>query len=50
MGFTDVAEKLGYSYESEEAYDLMDQLTEFVTFHAINASADLAKSSGAIRL
>jgi len=46
MGFTDVTEKLGYSYESEEAYDLMDQLTEFISFHAINASADLAKEHG----
>ncbi len=46
MGFTDVTEKLGYSYESEEAYDLIDQLAEFVSFHAINASADLAKELG----
>lgn len=46
MGFTDVTEKLGYSYESEEAYDLADQLTEFISFHAINASADLAKERG----
>ena len=46
MGFTDVIEKLGYSYESEEAYDLMDQLTEFVSYNAIDASADLAKNLG----
>ena len=46
MGFTDVTEKLGYGYESAEAYDLIDQLTEFVSFHAINASADLAKELG----
>ncbi|MEJ0072481.1 MAG: ribonucleoside-diphosphate reductase subunit alpha [Candidatus Saccharibacteria bacterium] len=46
MGFTDVAERLGYSYESEQAYDLIDQLAEFVSFHAINASADLAKELG----
>ena len=46
MGFTDVTEKLGFSYESEEAYDLIDQLTEFVSFHAIDASADLAKTLG----
>ena len=46
MGFTDVIEKLGYSYESEEAYDLMDQLTEFISYHAIDASADLAKERG----
>lgn len=46
MGFTDVIEKLGYSYESEEAYDLMDQLCEFVSYHAIEASADMAKELG----
>lgn len=46
MGFTDVIEKLGYSYESEEAYDIMDQLAEFISYHAIDASADLAKTRG----
>ncbi|HEU5121673.1 MAG TPA: ribonucleoside-diphosphate reductase subunit alpha [Candidatus Saccharimonadales bacterium] len=46
MGFTDVIEKLGFSYESEEAYDLIDQLTEFVSYHAIDASADMAKELG----
>ncbi len=46
MGFTDVIEKLGYSYESEEAYDLMDQLTEFISYHSIDMSADLAKKLG----
>lgn len=46
MGFTDVIEKLGHSYESEEAYDLIDQLTEFVSYHAIDESADLAQSRG----
>lgn len=46
MGFTDVTEKLGYSYESEEAYDLMDQLTEFISYNAIDESADMAKEFG----
>ncbi len=46
MGFTDVLEKLGYSYESEEAYDLIDQLVEFVSYQAIDESADLAKKFG----
>ncbi len=46
MGFTDVIEKLGHSYESEEAYDLIDQLVEFVSYHAIDASADMAKELG----
>jgi len=46
MGFTDVVEKLGFSYESEGAYDLADQLSEFISFHAIDESADLAKKYG----
>jgi len=46
MGFTDVIEKLGYSYESEEAYDLIDQLTEFISYYAIDESAELAKTRG----
>ncbi|MEO5950738.1 MAG: ribonucleoside-diphosphate reductase subunit alpha [Candidatus Saccharimonadales bacterium] len=46
MGFTDVIEKLGHSYESEESYDLMDQLTEFISFNAIDESADMAKELG----
>lgn len=47
MGFTDVIEKLGYSYESEEAYDLIDQISEFISYHAIDESAELAKKFGA---
>ena len=46
MGFTDVIEKLSYSYESEEAYDLMDQLTEFISYQAIDESADMSKTRG----
>lgn len=46
MGFTDVIEKLGHSYESEAAYDLIDQLIEFISYHAIDASADLARERG----
>lgn len=46
MGFSDVIEKLGHSYESEEAYDLIDQLTEFISYYAIDESAELAKVRG----
>ena len=46
MGFSDVIEKLSYSYESKEAYDLIDQLLEFISYHAIDASADLAEERG----
>lgn len=47
MGFTDIVERFGYSYESEQAYDLIDQIMEFVSWHAIDASADLARERGA---
>ena len=46
MGFSDVLEKLGYCYESKEAYDLIDQLAEFISYHAIDQSADLAAELG----
>lgn len=46
MGFTDVIEKLGYSYESEEAYDLVDQLAEYISYYAIDESANLAQKYG----
>jgi ribonucleoside-diphosphate reductase alpha chain len=47
MGFTDVVERLGWSYASEQAYALIDELLEFISFHAIDASADLARERGA---
>lgn len=46
MGLSDVLEKLKLSYESKEAYNLVDQLTEFISYHAIDQSADLAAKQG----
>lgn len=46
MGFEDVLEKLSLSYESPEAADLIDELMEFISYHAIDASANLAKERG----
>lgn len=46
MGFTDLIERLGLSYESEQAYELIDELMEFVSYHAIDSSADLATERG----
>src|SRR5690625_3764338 len=43
MGFTDVVERLGYGYESERAYALIDEVMEYISWHAIDASADLAR-------
>ncbi|WP_299051948.1 ribonucleoside-diphosphate reductase subunit alpha [uncultured Nocardioides sp.] len=47
MGFTDVVERFGWSYASEASYALIDELMEFVSWHAIDASADLARERGA---
>ncbi len=47
MGFTDIVERLGFSYESEEAYDLIDEIMEHVSYAAIDESAELAKTRGA---
>jgi ribonucleoside-diphosphate reductase alpha chain len=47
MGFTDVVEKLGFSYESEESYDLVDEIMEHVSYAAIDESANLARERGA---
>ncbi|AWB89846.1 ribonucleoside-diphosphate reductase subunit alpha [Homoserinimonas hongtaonis] len=46
MGFTDIVERLGFSYESEEAYDLIDEIMEHVSYAAIDESADLAQERG----
>ena len=47
MGFTDVVERLGFSYESEESYDLIDEIMEHVSYAAIDESANLARERGA---
>ena len=46
MGFTDVVERLGISYESEESYDLIDEIMEHVSYAAIDESANLAREHG----
>jgi ribonucleoside-diphosphate reductase alpha chain len=47
MGFTDIIEKMGVSYESEAAYDLIDEIMEHVSYAAIDESANLAQERGA---
>ncbi|WP_325048350.1 ribonucleoside-diphosphate reductase subunit alpha [Desertihabitans brevis] len=49
MGFTDLTERLGMAYDSEQAAELIDELMEFVSYHAIDASADLARERGSYR-
>jgi len=46
MGFTDITERLGMPYESEEAYQFIDEIMEFISFMAIDESANLAKEKG----
>ncbi len=49
MGFADAVEKLGYAYDSEASYDLADQVFEFLSYIAIDESANLAKERGAYK-
>lgn len=46
MGFTDLLERLGHAYDSEAAWQLIDELMEFISWHAIDASCDLARERG----
>lgn len=46
MGFTNLIERLGYSYESEQAFDLIDRLMEQISFVAIDESCNLAEERG----
>lgn len=49
MGFADSIEKLGYSYEDNEAYDFSDQIFEFISYMAIDESANLALERGSYK-
>jgi ribonucleoside-diphosphate reductase alpha chain len=46
MGFTDTLEKLGLAYDSEHAADFADRIFEFVSYMAIDESANLAQERG----
>lgn len=46
MGFADAIEQLGYSYEDNEAYEFADQVFEFISYMAIDESANLAEERG----
>src|SRR5690606_15729559 len=49
MGLSDVFEKLGLSYDSEHAWDFTDRIFEFVSYMAIDESAELARTRGAYK-
>jgi ribonucleoside-diphosphate reductase alpha chain len=46
MGFSDTIEKLGMPYDSEHAWDFADRIFEFVSYMAIDESANLARERG----
>lgn len=46
MGFADVTEQLGMAYDSEYAADFADRVFEFISYMAIDESANLAKDRG----
>jgi ribonucleoside-diphosphate reductase alpha chain len=46
MGLSDSIEQLGFSYEDEGAHDLVDKVFEFISYMAIDESAQLAQERG----
>ena len=47
MGFTDILEKFGIAYNSAQAFDLVDEIVENISYAAIEASVELAQERGA---
>ncbi len=47
MGFADTIEQLGMSYDREHAWDFADRIFEFISYMAIDESANLAETRGA---
>jgi ribonucleoside-diphosphate reductase alpha chain len=47
MGFQDALYMLGINFDSEEAVKFADESMEFISYHAILASSELAKERGA---
>lgn len=47
MGLADIFELLDLPYDSPAAADLTDEILEFISYEAINTSADLAQEKGA---
>jgi len=46
MGFADTIERLGMAYDSEHAWDFADRIFEFISYMAIDESANLAAERG----
>ncbi|MHB1316949.1 MAG: ribonucleoside-diphosphate reductase subunit alpha [Minisyncoccota bacterium] len=46
MGFSDTIEQLGMSYDAEHAWNFADRIFEFISYMAIDESANLAQERG----
>jgi ribonucleoside-diphosphate reductase alpha chain len=49
MGFSDTIEQLGLAYDSEHAWDFADRIFEFISYMAIDESANLAATRGSYK-
>lgn len=49
MGFSDALEQLGIPYDSPHAYDFADRIFEFISYMAIDESANLAQERGSYK-
>ena len=49
MGTHNVLQKMGVPYNSDRAVEFCDEITEFICYHAIEASSDLAKAKGSYK-
>ncbi len=49
MGFADAIEQLGLAYDSEHAWNFADRIFEFISYMAIDESANLARTRGAYK-
>lgn len=49
MGFSDMLEQLGMSYDSEHAWDFTDRIFEFISYVAIDESTNLAAERGSYK-
>ena len=47
MGLTDMLEQIRVPYDSPDACEIVDRVVEFISWHAIDTSADLAAERGA---
>ncbi len=49
MGLSDVLEQFGMAYDSPHAWDFTDRIFEFISYMAIDESANLAKERGSYK-